>query len=157
MSLKLSLFSFLIMMGIPLTFTGLYAQTETQQAPAATTEAPVEIPGAKASEAAAQAWLKLVDEEHYVDSWNAASQILQFTMPRDEWVRVLNSVRRPKGLVSTRTLLNQIPAKDPRNMAPGNYMIILYQTSFSARNAKELLTLYQGQDGNWRVVTYMVD
>lgn len=109
------------------------------------------------SEKTAQAWLKLVDEGKYLESWQTASPRLQLTMKQNEWQQLMDVSRKPLGSVKSRTIAEQAPAHNPQGLAAGEYMVILYKSSFAnAPTAEELLTLAQGDDGKWRVLTYHV-
>ncbi len=110
-----------------------------------------------ASAAAASNWLQLVDDGKYADSWATSSQQMQLVMSKGEWVKLLNAVRHPLGSVNHREIAQQRPAENPKGLAPGDYMVILYQTAFSNRpKGEELVTLSLGYDGKWRVLTYQV-
>ncbi|MGA8164637.1 MAG: DUF4019 domain-containing protein [Waddliaceae bacterium] len=111
----------------------------------------------KASAQAAQRWLQLVDQGKYEQSLGVASANLRLIFPRQRWVYLMQNIRKPLGQVRSRKLLDQKEAKDPPNLPKGNYMVIVYGTSFSRRkSAHELVTLVQGRDGRWRVLTYLV-
>lgn len=106
---------------------------------------------------AAKAWLSLVDNQRYGDSWSAGSVLLQRTVTKEEWEKILNAVRKPLGGARTRTLIEELPAQNPKKMPKGDYMVILYDTAFSSKSsAKELLTLSY-EHGSWRVITYNVE
>jgi uncharacterized cupin superfamily protein len=47
---------------------------------------------------------------------------------------------------------------NPHGLPRGAYMVVEYNTSFeNAPASGELLTLRQGTDGKWRVLTYQVN
>jgi len=108
-------------------------------------------------EKAASKWLELVDKGMYDASWDHASIIMQNTISKKEWDKVLNATRKPMGTVTSRHLLDQRPATNPHGLPAGDYMVIFYQTNFSRKpDSKELLTLYL--EGNeWKVLTYQRD
>lgn len=111
----------------------------------------------QASAISTQAWLDLVDKNQYGESWEQASIIMKRTVSKKEWDRILDAVRKPLGNVIKRQLAQQLPAQNPKHMPKGDYMVILYQTSFSNKpNAKELITLSY-ERGQWRVITYMIN
>jgi len=111
----------------------------------------------KASLLVANNWIKLVDERRYADSWSQASPVFQMTIPQKEWVSYLDSIRKPLGAVKARTVADQRPAMNPVGLAAGDYMVIVYDTTFTnSSHADELLTLSLGNDGKWRVLTYLI-
>lgn len=100
-------------------------------------------------------WLKLLDDGRYNDSWDYASQIFQFTIKKDEWNKAQQKLRAPFGRLISRQLVQQSPAKDPKGLPKGNYMVLGYQSSFSNRpQVRELVTMVIESDGKWRVLTY---
>jgi len=110
-----------------------------------------------ASAAAAKEWLELVDKGDYSSSWQTASPRLQLTLPKDQWDQYMKNIRGSLGEVKSREIARQQPAQDPQGLPAGAYMVILYQTSFAGKdNVPELVTLSQGYDGKWRVLTYFI-
>jgi hypothetical protein len=80
---------------------------------------------------------------------------LQYTMKRKEWEDLMNTTRKPLGRVSQRIVEDIRTAKDPQGAAPGDYMIFIYNTTFSKGPAKEILTL-QENHGTWHIFTYTI-
>lgn len=107
---------------------------------------------------AAKSWVDLVDQGRYGESWDTASSLLKRTMSKAEWQRVLDATRKPLGAVASRTIADQRMAPNPKGLPPGDYMVLLYSTAFTAKpKGKELITMEKGSDGQWRVMTYLVD
>lgn len=104
---------------------------------------------------AALSWLKLIDDGHYAESWDAGSKTFQLTIGRNEWVKAMEKLRKPLGTVVQRTLLQQLPKQNPKGLPEGYYMVLVYQTNFSNRpQANELVTMQLESDGRWRTLTY---
>lgn len=125
----------------------------------ASAETAVAAPDKKALEASAAAsltWLGLLDRGDYGKSWDTASAIMKLTLPKDQWITILNKVRKPLGSVRSRTVLDQRTAKDPHGLPKGDYMVMFYKTVFSSKTANELVTLYF-EEGTWSVLTYQVN
>lgn len=100
-------------------------------------------------------WLKLIDDGRYGDSWDYASQTFQFTIKRGEWEVAEQKLRGPMGRLINRQLVQQLPAKDPKGLPAGDYMVLAYKSSFSNRpDVRELITMVKESDGKWRVLTY---
>jgi hypothetical protein len=109
------------------------------------------------SNAAALQWLKLIDSGEYSDSWQAASLRTKLTMQKGEWEELMNAIRRPLGKSLSRKIAEQSPAKNPKNLPKGDYMMIVYTSTFANKtNATELVTLVKGDDGKWYILTYLV-
>lgn len=105
--------------------------------------------------AAAESWLKIVDSGDYGASWDAASNTFKFTIQKAEWVKAEDKLRKPLGKLISRKLIEQRPAKNPKGLPAGDYMVIYFKTSFANRpEANELVTLVKSDDGIWHVLTY---
>ncbi len=111
----------------------------------------------KESSEAALKWLNFVDAESYEKSWDEASKVLQLTVPRLQWVKILDQIRKPLGKQSGRKMSDQRVAKDPKGLPPGDYMVFFYNTQFvKHKDGYELLTLVH-DNGKWQVMTYQVN
>lgn len=147
---------------IMLAGASLVAEPATvQERPAPTQEKPVQTEAEKAdleaSAAAADKWLKQVDNGNYHESWEAAALTFKLKIPEESWTTILNTTRKPLGSVTSRKILEQKTAIDPQGLPKGKYMVIFYGTSFATRpNGNELVTLMQLDDGTWKVLTYLV-
>lgn len=109
----------------------------------------------KDSLASAESWLKIVDSGNYGESWNTASNTFKFTIKKDEWIKAEEKLRQPLGRLISRKLVEQRPAKNPKGLPAGDYMVIYFKTSYTNRpEANELITLVKSDDGVWRVLTY---
>jgi hypothetical protein len=102
------------------------------------------------------AWLKLIDETKYADSWRDASPYFRSRVPQKQWVDMVRSVRAPLGAVVSRkqrgiTFTTTLPG------APdGNYAVIVFDTSFQNKaSAMEQLTVMADGD-KWRSAGYFI-
>jgi len=104
---------------------------------------------------AAETWLVLVDEGHYVSSWDTAAVFFKKAVTSKEWVRLVEAVRGPLGTLISRNV-RTLRYTTTRPGAPdGEYVVILFETSFEGkRNARETVTPMMGTDGVWRVSGY---
>jgi len=110
----------------------------------------------KDSADASLTWLGGVDQERYGESWDNGSEIFKVTIPKEEWENLLNKVRKPLGRVTNREVIDQRVAADPKGLPAGDYMVMLYNTTFSNKpSAIELVTL-RFENGTWKVLTYQV-
>lgn len=145
-----------------LTRAPVYAQAQTT--PAATpmaTPAPLQAniseEDLKNGIAAAEAWLNLVDQGRYENSWEAGALSFQLTITKKEWNKALENLRKPLGTVVSRQLQEQRVANNPKGLPKGEYLVLYYKTAFSSRaDANELLTLQKQNNGQWKVLTYHV-
>lgn len=106
---------------------------------------------------AADNWLKLIDQGHYKASWQSGAMTMQFIMPMQDWIKMLESSRKPLGAVFERRITDVRIAENPQGIPRGNYLVFVYATTFSnKKQATEVLTLQQGNDGVWRTLTYLI-
>lgn len=111
----------------------------------------------QAAAIASKAWLEEVDKGKYEKSWEDASAITQRTVSKEEWNKILIKTRKPLGAVKSRDVADVRVATNPKNMPAGEYVVMIYKTSFATKpSAYELVTL-ASQAGQWRVLTYQID
>lgn len=106
----------------------------------------------------AKKYVETIDNGQYGETWQSGDVIFKKTVSANEWALALRAARGPLGKVINRTLKDEKPAFNPAGLPQGAYMVVEYNTSFErAPNSGELLTLRQGEDGKWRVLTYQVN
>lgn len=105
--------------------------------------------------AAARQWLKLVDAGRYAESWDAAAKWFRREVPKEEWVRRLEELRRPMGAKTSRELDRARFQSSMRGAPLGEYVFIEYRSSFeNNESARETVTPMKEDDGVWRVAGY---
>ena len=126
-------------------------QPETNQ----TTDAQISDQDLQQSLKEANAWLQLVDQEKYADSWNNASTTLKLVMSEKEWTKYLEKMRKPLGKMTEREMLQQRTFINPPGAPQGEYVVIFYQTAFNARpQANEQIIMIKESDDKWRPMSY---
>jgi len=111
----------------------------------------------KAAVNASKAWLKLVDEGKYAESWDEAAQHFKNAITREQWKTSLESVRSPLGKVLSRNLKSKKYTKTLPGAPDGEYVVIQYETSFqNKQQAIETITPMLDKDGKWRVSGYYI-
>ena len=106
----------------------------------------------------ARAWLALVDQGQYGESWDTAAALFQASTSKEQWSAAAQRVREPLGQLSTR----QFRAAEFRTAltgAPeGKYFIVHYDSAFAKKpSTREVLTLKQAPDASWKVAGYFVE
>jgi hypothetical protein len=120
-------------------------------APAATT---TENPEA-AAEAAATAWLALVDAGNYARSWSDASAFFRERVPEAKWQSEVGRARAPFGALKSRKVESATLKHELPGVPDGAYVVIRFASSFEHKaSAIETVTPMKGADGNWRVSGY---
>jgi hypothetical protein len=111
----------------------------------------------KAAVTASGAWVSLVDEGNYAESWNQTSALFKAAVTREQWQQSLKAVRAPLGKVVTRKLKSKQYTKTLPGASDGEYVVIQYETTFEKKqSAIETITPMLDKDGKWRVSGYYI-
>jgi hypothetical protein len=107
----------------------------------------------KNTEAAAltaiQAWLGLMDDGQYAESWRQASESFRAIATLDEWVEKGDSIRKPLGKLLSR--------KVEKTELEGSFIVAKFDSSFEAlKAASETATFVLETNGQWRAVGYLI-
>ena len=105
----------------------------------------------------AQAWLALIDQGRYPESWEAAADLFQSTTSSEQWQSAVKSARGPIGGLSSR----EFRAAEHKTSLPGapagNYVLIWYDSAFTGKpSAVEMVTLVEAPDTSWKVAGYFI-
>ena len=111
----------------------------------------------KAAEAAADNWLKLVDDGNYGQSWEDAAQYFKAAVTKADWTKMASAARTPLGKVVSRKLLSAKYTTQLPGAPDGEYVVIQYQSSFEhKKSAVETVTPTLDKDGKWRAGGYFI-
>jgi len=106
---------------------------------------------------AAEAWLKLVDEEKYRESWEQASTFFKDHITADGWEQMVGPTRKPLGATVSRSFKLAKYSTSLPGAPDGEYVVIQYDTSFANKKAAvETITPMLDKDGQWRVSGYYI-
>jgi len=106
---------------------------------------------------AAEAWLKLVDEGRYGESWEGACEYFRGAVPKSQWVQQVRGVRKPLGAVKSRERVSAQPKSSLPGAPDGDYVVIQYRTRFAnKKHATETITPMREPDGVYRVSGYYI-
>jgi Protein of unknown function (DUF4019) len=111
----------------------------------------------QAARASTDAWLALIDQKRYADSWDAAAPIFQSAVSKEKWAEAAKAARSPLGDVVSR----KFRAAEYKTSLPGapdgEYVIVYYDTSFAQKaTATESVTPAKATDGSWKVAGYFI-
>ena len=120
-----------------------------------------------AAQAAADAWLRLVDAGDYAASWDQAAKVLKSSLSKKEWGAAAEGARAPLGgLVSRRLKSREYTEKAPTTRViggkvytwgDGKYVLIHYEAVFANKaSAVETVIPTTDPDGAWRVSSYSI-
>lgn len=110
-----------------------------------------------AAVAAAEAWLKLVDEAKYADSWKESAASFKSAVKQTDWERMVGAVRSPFGKLASRKVKTATYTTSVPGAPAGEYVVIQFDASFSPKkDAVETVTPTLDKDGKWRVSGYFI-
>jgi hypothetical protein len=105
--------------------------------------------GTDATLPAIQAWLGLMDDEQYAESWRQASEGFRALVTQGDWVDKGESIRKPLGKLLSRKL----EKKEPN----GPFFIAKFDSSFEGlKAATETVTFALETNGQWRAASYLI-
>lgn len=143
-----------------------WASEGTDQAAAPAPAAGAQVPAGAASPAisdadrqaavsAAEAWLKLVDEMKYEESYKGAAGFFRNSVSYEEWFRAIATFRGPHGKTVSRNKISTSTTPDEPALPEGEYVVVEYHSNFEKKkDCKETVTCMKEPDGKWRVVGY---
>jgi len=106
--------------------------------------------------AAAQNWLKLVDERQYQASWEASGAVFHASVSGAQWASMAQGVREPLGAEVSRIPASATQTNTLPGMPAGQYVVMLFNTKFAEKSGVvETLTLTR-ENGAWRVIGYFI-
>jgi len=106
---------------------------------------------------AADSWISLVDGEKFTKSWENTSLYFKSAVTETQWVKSLNSIRKPLGIVLSRKLIAQQYTASLPGAPDGEYVVLQYETSFNNKASSiETITPSLEKDGVWRVSGYFI-
>jgi len=103
-----------------------------------------------------EAWLALIDNQQYTESWTQASTLFRGQVPQGQWVSMIKSARGPLGAVLSRQRQSLMSARSLPGAPDGEYTVIQFKSSFRHKiTATETLTLMK-DGGTWRSAGYYI-
>lgn len=110
-----------------------------------------------AAQAAALAWLRLIDAGDYARSWDAAAAIFRNSISETQWASRIAAVRSPFGPVKSRSISSAKFTRSLPGAPDGQYVVLQFATSFERKAAAtETVTPMKDADGQWRVSGYYI-
>ncbi|MES3629732.1 MAG: DUF4019 domain-containing protein [Longimonas sp.] len=127
---------------------------QAQDMPAPSPENPEAVEEARE---AAESWLELTDAGSFAESWDAAAELLQSEVTRDEWTQQSEQAEQQIGSVEEREFMGGQYQDDIPNVPEGEYVIMQYESSFSGidQGVMEIVVATM-EEGQWKVAGYTV-
>ena len=119
--------------------------------------AAVSVEEAKAAQDAADAWVTLIDDLDYAESWRQAAPALQEQTSETAWVQQLQSEQGTLGPLVSRVPQDRTPTATLPDAPVGEYVVITYASVYTQlEDAIETVTMVKADDGTWRPLSYEV-
>ena len=107
---------------------------------------------------AIQAWLKLMDNGDYGQSWETAADTFHEAVTKSDWTDKSKEIRQPLGEVLSRKLTSAEPSRTLPGMPDGSYIVAKFGTAFANfKPATETVTFALADDGQWKAVGYLIE
>ena len=106
---------------------------------------------------ATQAWLGLVDDARYADSWTESASFFRGKIDSPTWEKSVAIARAPLGKVTSRVVKSSTATTSLPGAPDGEYVVFQFDTTFEHKpGASEKVTPMKDADGTWRVSGYYV-
>ncbi len=107
--------------------------------------------------AAAQAWLALIDQGKYEESWKEAASVFKKATTAAGWSSMVRPIRTQLGKCNSRTVKSKQYMTQVPGAPAGEYVIVEFNASFANKPAAvERVTPMLDKDGKWRVSGYFM-
>lgn len=111
----------------------------------------------KSAEAAATAWLALLDGGQYQQTYDTASPAFRQQVPASAWLTQIKQIRGQLGKTTSRTLTSAQATTTLPNAPKGEYVVLKYKTAFEKRPSSiETVVMSKAPDGKWHVGGYFI-
>ncbi|MEJ2200199.1 MAG: DUF4019 domain-containing protein [Desulfuromonadaceae bacterium] len=111
----------------------------------------------KAAVGAAENFLQLIDSGQFAASWEVCSSLFKQQVPKQQWIRQLESILPTLGPLADRKLKSQQYTRSLPGAPDGEYVVIQFSSAFAnKRNTLETVTPMLDRDGQWRVSGYYI-
>ena len=106
---------------------------------------------------AAEAWLRMIDERDYSQSWDEAAVLFRNAVNKETWLQQVEAFRRPLGKCTNRKLKGTTYSTTMPGAPDGEYVVIQFDSSFENKMAAiETVTPMKEEDGTWKVSGYFI-
>ena len=108
------------------------------------------------AQAKGEAWLTLLDNAKYGESWSESSSLFRSHVDQQKWSQMVGAVRGPLGAKISRKLKSITFAKTLPGVPDGSYGVMIFDASFANKaSATETLTMMD-EAGEWRAAGYFI-
>lgn len=104
----------------------------------------------------AQAWVKLLDDQRWGDSWKASGAFFQSQIDEARWTETARSLRQALGAAGARSVKSVSSARSLPGVPDGDYKIIQLATAFANRPAAVETVVLAKEGGDWKIYGYFI-
>ena len=106
---------------------------------------------------AADAWLNLIDEGKYRESWAESASFFRSKISADDWAKMAAAARNSLGPLISRKFKLAAYASNLPGAPAGQYVVIEYDASYANnKSVIDKVTPMLDSDGQWRVSGYWI-
>jgi ABC-type glycerol-3-phosphate transport system substrate-binding protein len=105
---------------------------------------------------AALAWLKLIDDGNYAESWEQSAASFKNATTAEKWAAMVKPIQSPLGKVQSREVANRDYMTSLPNAPKGEYVIIQFKTNFENKKGAVETVTPMLEDGKWKVSGYFI-
>ncbi|KQU61911.1 LuxR family transcriptional regulator [Sphingomonas sp. Leaf339] len=120
--------------------------------PAATTPSTFRSPGA----ISASAWVSLLDQRRWGESWDAAGALFKSQVEKARWASTIQPLRQQLGQVSSRTVQNATRTTSLPGVPAGDYEIVEFRTNFAQKHDAVETVVMVREGSSWKVNGYFI-
>ena len=106
--------------------------------------------------ATGEAWLALIDNQNYAESWREASSVFRAQVTEQKWTDAMKNSREPFGAPVSRKLLRVSFAKALPGAPDGEYAVLQFQTSFAKKADSVETVTFMLDDGKWKSAGFFI-
>jgi len=103
------------------------------------------------------AWLQVIDQGRYAESWNGLAAPVRGMLTAEQWDATLRQARAPfSGTVAGRVAEVAEPIPQPQGAPPGEYVRLVFLTSFSGGASARETVVGMREEDTWRGAGYFI-
>jgi hypothetical protein len=104
----------------------------------------------------ARAWLRLIDQGRYADSWTRGGALFRGAVTQAEWARKVGVTRGPLGARVSRQAGGDQRTTTLPGAPDGRYSTLQFNTVFAHKHAAIETVVLAQEPGGWKVDAYFI-
>jgi hypothetical protein len=108
------------------------------------------------TEPVAEAFLQLLDQGKYAESWQSAAKLMQGKISEKEWMEKLTKARELSGEFIVRERTDASYSTEAQDSPDGEYMMLTYSSSFNKANDVSEYVTVALEGTRWKVAGYFM-